>query len=78
MHITYKMITELTNLASLVKAVQKITEDIVPEMWIKYFIIVQYQHLYESVCPNFTLISELCLIFTILEINCAPQMLKTH
>lgn len=54
MHITYKMITELTNLASLVKAhlncnMLRRKSDIAPEMWIKYFIIVQYQHLYESV-----------------------------
>lgn len=53
MHITYKMITELTNLASLVKAHLNYNmcrkSDIAPEMWIKYFIIVQYQHLYESV-----------------------------
>lgn len=54
MHITYKMITELTNLASLVKThlnynMLRRKSDIAPEMWIKYFIIVQYQHLYESV-----------------------------
>lgn len=46
MHITYKMITELTNLASLVKAHLNYKmlcrkSDIVPEMWIKYFIIGQ-------------------------------------